>query len=201
MTTLFLDFASHKKMIALVRDGVTVAEVAIDDHAKEAETLPAIEGMLSRAGVRMDDLSRITSVAGPGGFMSLRVGLSLGNALAWSLGVPTAGVHLSDVWRARMPDGADALWLHSTKKDLLFIRGCGSLATEIPEPTLVTLAELQKDLRDSADFVGELIPEQAAALPVTMLEGVRPVSEILPALTDRLTYAQTPVLPWYGRGI
>lgn len=201
MTTLFLDFASHKKMIALVRDGTTVAETAIDDHAKEAETLPAIEGMLARAGVRMDDLARIASVTGPGGFMSLRVGLSLGNALAWSLKIPGAGVHLSEVWKARMPEGADALWLHSTKKDLLFIRGFGNLTAEIPEPTLVTLAELKEDLRDAAEFVGELIPEHASLLPVTMLEGVRPVQEILPTLTEGLPYAQTPVLPWYGRGI
>ena len=133
--------------------------------------------------------------------MSLRVGLSLANALAWSLKVPMAGVHLSDLWHARMPEESDALWLHSTKKELLFVRGFGNLAKEIPEAILVTFEELKKDIRDSADFIGELIPEHAKVLPVTMVENLRPADDVLPVILETLTYASAPLLPWYGRGI
>lgn len=201
MTTLFLDFASHRKSAALVNSGKTAGSIAIDDHAKESELIPCLEGMLKSAGVQMADLERIAATVGPGGFMSLRVGLSLANALAWSLKIPVGGIHLSDLWHARMKEEIDALWLHSTKKELLFVRGFGSLAKEINEPTLVKFDELKADIRGSADFVGELIPEHAKSLPVTMAEGLRTLEEVLPAALEKLKYGQPPLLPWYGRGI
>ncbi len=112
-----------------------------------------------------------------------------------------AGVHLSDLWHARIHQEADVLWLHSTKKELLFVRGFGALAKDIPEPVLVTFEDVKKDIRDTADFIGELIPEHAKSLPVTMTEGVKPLTDILPALLETLTYGEPPLLPWYGRGI
>lgn len=193
MTTLFLDFASHKKFAAVIRDGKTCATVAIDDHAKEAELLPTLTMMLERAGVRLDELKRIAMTTGPGGFMSLRAGLSLGNALAWSLKIPVGGVHLSDLWQARA-GRTDVLWLHSTKRELLFVRKVDS------EPELKKFEGLSAELGARA-YVGELIPEHANALSVTMASDLRSLEDVLPKLTDALSYTTPPLLPWYGRGI
>lgn len=213
--TLFLDFASHNKSIALIEGGETIAIEKVIDHTDEAALLPMIESMLKNKPIPYNlspitssdtknafkNLRRIVATTGPGGFMSLRVALSLGNTLAWSLNLPIAGIHLSDLWAARLPKNTNALWLHSTKKDALFVRGFGSLAKDIPSPTLVTLSDLVADIKDSADFVGELIEEHAQALPVSMVDGCTTLSDVLPTIVEHLTYQKPPLLPWYGRGI
>jgi len=229
MLTLFLDFASHSKSIALIDSGETIAIEKIIDHTDEAKLLPMIEEMLQNKPITHNlspipyhlfpityplspitsseptnpfhKLQRIVATTGPGGFMSLRVALSLGNTLAWSLNLPIAGIHLSDLWAARLPKNTNALWLHSTKKDALFVRGFGSLSKDIPEATLVTLSDLLLDIKDSADFVGELIEEHAKILPVSMVDSCTTLSDVLPTIVEHLTYQKPPLLPWYGRGI
>ena len=65
-------------------------------------------------------------------FMTIRVALSMANAMAYALKVPLAGMHLSDVWGARITRSGDAasprdwVWLHSTKKTHAFARGFGA---------------------------------------------------------------------------
>lgn len=209
--TLFLDFASHHKIIALAEGAKTLALEHIKDHTDEARLLPMIESMLENNKHALSDLGRIASVAGPGGFMSQRVGLSIANALAWSLKIPIAGVHLSDLWFARLssplPSGEGLgvrgiVWLHSTKKDSLFIRGFNDLAKQWPEPALISFSDLvaPSSPLQASSFVGELIPEHRSALAMKDAD-TRPLEEILPALLDTLSYGQPPVLPWYGRGI
>lgn len=195
MDTLFLDFCSHRKLFALVRDERVVSETELQDHTDEAAVLPAIEALLQKDGRTFADIGRIAAVTGPGGFMSQRVGLSVANALAWSLKIPIAGLHLSDLYAART--SGDALWIHSTKKHLFFVRGFGTLKTMWPEPTLVTLDELKTVM---CDYVGEVLPEQAAVLAVTPAKTMKDIADVLPSVIDKLVYSETPLTPWYGRG-
>ena len=196
MDTLFLDFCSHKKLLALVRDGKTVAESGLLDHTDEASVMPAIEDLMTKAGRTLGDVGRIAAVTGPGGFMSQRVGLAISNALSWSLKVPIAGVHLSDVYAARV--SGDALWIHSTKKQLLFVRGLGKLAKTWPEPITITLDELSAVKKGS--YVGEVLPEQALVLKIKPLETMKDIAAVLPSIVDNLAYDTKPLIPWYGRG-
>ncbi len=196
MDTLFLDFCSHKKLLALVRDGTTVAERELQDHTDEASVMPAIEELVTKAGRTLTDINRVAAVTGPGGFMSQRVGLAVANALAWSLKVPIGGVHLSEVYGARI--SGDALWIHSTKKQLLFVRGLGKFAKTWPEPITITLDELSA-VKKSA-YVGEVLPEQAAVLQIKPLATMNDIAAVLPSIIDNLAYDMKPLIPWYGRG-
>jgi tRNA threonylcarbamoyl adenosine modification protein YeaZ len=196
MTTLFLDFASHEKSLALVADGKTIELKKIDDHADESALLPMIEALVAKTG----KIDRIAATTGPGGFMSLRVGLSIANALAWGWNIPAAGVHLSDVWAARAKD-ASCVWTHSTKKDLLFLRGFGDFKKAWPETVLISPAELSAKITAKTPYIGELIEAQQTMLPaLERMTDVMPLEEVLPSIVNALTYEKKEVMPWYGRG-
>ncbi len=196
MLTLFLDFCSHRKIIAVVRDGDTIVEKELADHTDEATVMPAVAECVHKAGSAFTKLERIAAVTGPGGFMSQRVGLSIANALSWSLKIPIGGLHLSDLYAMRV-DG-DALWIHSTKKQLLFIRGYGKYKAMWPEPVTITLDELQKVKEGS--YVGEVLPEQAAVLHIKPLAAMKPISDVVPNVLETISYGKTALVPWYGRG-
>lgn len=225
--TLFLDFASGKQLIALVKDDRTIAVQSIDGKSESA-LIPMIEELVGQPIAKSQlpkAFDRIAAVTGPGGFMSLRVGISLANALSDGLKIPLAGIHLSDLWLARLRPsspspfsrgekgeqkkagggaGVRVVWLHSTKKEFLFIRGFGSLEKEWPEAIFLSIEALHSKLMSQnshLDYVGELIESQQASLPMLKpLTDIRPLEDVLPTIVAALAYEQKPLLPWYGRG-
>lgn len=197
MVTLFLDFASNAKHMAIV-DNMKVSVQPLLDHTDETATLPLIAKLSP-----LKEIDRIVATIGPGGFMSLRVGLSIANALSWSLKIPIAGVHLSDLWYARATNDklqtTNCFWLHSTKKAFLFVRGFGTFSKKWPEPVLMKLDDARELLPKGTSFVGELIPEQSEILGLKPFEGAEKIETILPTLLKHLSYGISPLLPWYGR--
>lgn len=71
--------------------GGVVPELASRDHIRK--TLPLIEQVLADAGLVKSDIDAIAYTAGPGLIGALLVGASIAEALAFSLGVPSIGVH------------------------------------------------------------------------------------------------------------
>ncbi|HVW66493.1 MAG TPA: tRNA (adenosine(37)-N6)-threonylcarbamoyltransferase complex dimerization subunit type 1 TsaB [Candidatus Peribacteraceae bacterium] len=217
MNTLFLDIATHTSssldgssgMIACVDDAV-VSKIAVDDRMSDTDLMPAVEKALKDAGWNYQDLTQIACVIGPGGFTSLRMGVSLANALADQLKIPSAGVHLSDLYRARVMSD-DFLWMHSTKKTELFVRGFGSLQSQWPEATLVGIDEFVSTvgawhgstaLTTGAmplHVCGELIPDHREKIPRWTALPLRPLADVLPSLLANLLYKTDLLLPWYGR--
>lgn len=58
-------------------------------HRQLAETIHLkIRDLLSKLDLKLSDLGGIVCFEGPGSFTGLRIGLSVGNALAWALQVP-----------------------------------------------------------------------------------------------------------------
>lgn len=175
-----------------------------DIHPRSTERLldetfgKALEDAMWQSG----DIERIACVTGPGGFMSIRSGAAFANALQFALDIPAAGVHLSDLAMYQSSD-EDVWWLHSTKKDLLFVRGFGRYADMQSEPEVKTLEEVKLLLHAEDGFIGELIDEHQAMLTSMGLvrSHEKPIQEILPAFLTSLTYAKQTLLPWYGRGI
>ena len=201
MKTLFLDIASHAGHIACVTDDATVALTPIDHRINDSALMPAVESTLKAAGWNYKDLTNIAVIVGPGGFTSLRMGVTLANVLADQLKIPATGIHLSDVYHARSGDGV--AWMHSTKKGALFIRTFGIKKSVRNEPTFISIEELQANSQLlQATFCGELIPEHRAVIDQLGIQeaSLRPIDEILPAFLKTQSYSSDAVLPWYGRG-
>lgn len=191
---------------------------AIDHRIGDHELVPLIEEVLQETGWTLPTLTHLTCVIGPGGFTSLRVGVSCINALSWTLKIPVAGVHLSDLYAARMAPlspaggrglGVGALWLHSTQRTALFVRGFGDFAKEWPHPTHILLEDLLHRIRlpttyslQPTPYIGELLAEHQATIEEAGLVAypLCPVTDVLPRYLSSLTYTHQVLQPWYGRG-
>ncbi len=193
VTILFLDFASNKKRFALVDEHNILKSVSVDDHADENLLLPTLQKLIEGK-----DVTHIACVTGPGGFTSLRVGVALANALSFGMKIPIAGVHLSDLYGATKTE-QDFLWLHSTRKTMVFVRGFGSWEKIWSEPTLISLEDLNTKIEKKTIVVGELISEHQEALKENAHFVDSSFDSVLPRILSQLSFANTTLLPWYGR--
>ena len=71
--------------------GGVVPELASRDHVRK--TLPLINDVLNKGGLRPKDLDGVAYTAGPGLIGALMVGALVGRSIAEALGVPALGVH------------------------------------------------------------------------------------------------------------
>ena len=187
------------------------------------QLMPVIEKVLKESDCSYKDLTNIAVVNGPGGFTSLRMAVTLANVLADQLRIPSVGIHLSDLYHARVnfesgilnlgqtenqnsefniQDSSSFLWLHSTKKTELFVRGFGSFATVWPEPILLSIDDFAEKVPSGALWAGELIADHCEVLAEKNLHpgSLTPLNEALPTFLASQKYEKTLILPWYGRG-
>lgn len=185
-------------MLACVGDDRCAAIRTFDDTVDDDELIPAVERLLADASWKYEDLTHVACVSGPGGFTSLRMAAAYANAVSGHLGIPSASVHLSDVYRHRFED-KDAVWIHSTKKHEVFIKGWGIHANAWPEPTHMRLDEAV--VAKGVVRTGELIDEHERYFDdlSTKKAVMVSVEEVLPRLLGAAVYDGDPVMPWYGR--
>lgn len=208
MRILFCDSASHEGMLACVTDDKVSALESVDHRIDDADLISRIKNMLMSVTWSYHDLTHIACVVGPGGFTSLRMSVAMTNALSHELNIPACGIHLSDVYRSRSSSGqyateaGDWLWLHSTKKNGIFIRGFGSLRKKFPKPVFVAVDDIKMVITTRMQWMGELIPEHLAIVAKTGAEKIhmRPASDVLPDFLARQYYTKQILQPWYGRG-
>lgn len=75
--------------IGLYDDSQQLAYETWEAHrALSTQLHTKIEAMLKSCGITLSDIHGIVCFAGPGSFTGLRIGLSVGNALAYAFGIP-----------------------------------------------------------------------------------------------------------------
>jgi tRNA threonylcarbamoyladenosine biosynthesis protein TsaB len=97
--TLAFDTATDVATVALVRDGDVLGERA----SRAVRVLEDVEEILGEAGLRSADVDGLVVGTGPGSYTGLRMGLITARTLAFSLGVPVAGVSTLDALAAGAP--------------------------------------------------------------------------------------------------
>lgn len=211
MRILFCDTASHEGVIACVTDDKVSALESVDRRIDDASLISQVEDLLLSAKWTYRDLTHIACVIGPGGFTSLRTAVALANAMSHELDIPACGIHLSDMYFARIPSSLyriparqeiRAAWLHSTKRSELFICGLGSLKEKFPEPQLMAVGDLKHVINAGTRWTGELIPEHREIFAGTGAEEIRPETkeDTLPIFLKAQSYKKQILRPWYGRG-
>ena len=201
---LSINLASHQGHIAICSETAVLAWNDADHRLADNEVTPLIEQTLKTAGLAYPDLTHMACVVGPGGFTSIRSGVTIANVMSHELKIPLAGIHLSDLYFNRIsaevrvpPLQGNIWWLHSTKKEQLFVRGAS-----VTEPTLMGIAELLVLLKKGDEWMGELIESQESAvkdLGVSPAE-LKPIQEVLPSFLAKQSYSAALLEPWYGRG-
>jgi tRNA threonylcarbamoyladenosine biosynthesis protein TsaB len=87
--TLALDASTYTGSVALIEGSHLLSECEVAMRGeKEERLMPAVEEVLSRAGVRPSDLGRIACGGGPGSFTSLRIAAAIGKGMAAGRGIP-----------------------------------------------------------------------------------------------------------------
>lgn len=90
---LLIDPGRDPATVALISDGVVVAERTVAEKRQLSRTLLAmIDSVLQEHQATVPGLEAIAVVRGPGPFTSLRIGLAVANALAVAAARPLVGL-------------------------------------------------------------------------------------------------------------
>lgn len=93
MIILALDTTSEFGSLALRSEGKIAAELSLHSPDGFAHLIfPAIEQLLTQAGMRLEQIDCFAAASGPGSFTGVRVGLSAVKGLAEALAKPVAGI-------------------------------------------------------------------------------------------------------------
>jgi tRNA threonylcarbamoyladenosine biosynthesis protein TsaB len=90
---LYIDTSDSEKIVVGL-DGERFETEARKE--KSQKLLPFINELLKKKGKEIKDLKEIEVNTGPGSFTGLRVGVSVANAIGWTLGIPVNGKDLKN---------------------------------------------------------------------------------------------------------
>lgn len=85
---LYIDTSNSEKIIV----GFNGEKIESDARKERVQKLLAVvSDQLKKRGKGVRDIKEVEVNSGPGSFTGLRVGISVANALGWSLGIPVNG--------------------------------------------------------------------------------------------------------------
>ena len=154
MKALAIDSAGTRLTVAAKNDDAVVASV-YDIGMKQSETLlPAIDAVVSKAGLHIDELDYTALCRGPGSFTGIRIGVTVVKALAMALNKPIVAVNTLE---------ALSFGIFSDKKKIPLIDARGERVyygvyeginnKNIVAPALLTIDELLEEFSDKGEFV------------------------------------------------
>ncbi len=89
---LYINTQDRKQVnVALKEDNKTIDELSEQNEFGSQVLLPLIEKLLKKNHMEFKDLKGVEVETGPGSFTGLRVGVSVANALGYSLGISVNG--------------------------------------------------------------------------------------------------------------
>jgi tRNA threonylcarbamoyl adenosine modification protein YeaZ len=177
---LSLDTASDWAGIALSEEGRTLAELTWHCPRRHSvELMPAVQGLLERTGVSKEQLTAVFVCTGPGGYASLRVGVSTAKGLAFALDIPLVGVGRLEVEayaHSSHPHAGPICPLHlAGRREVAWAlySGPASAWQELSPPRLSPIDDLLRLAPADALFCGEDIERLAPELAQRGVEPAR----------------------------
>ena len=111
MKVLALDTSGYASTLGVADGGRVVAELYRPGGNDSLEKLFVyIDAVLKEAGTGLAEINGIGIGLGPGSWTGMRIGVTAGKLLAYSLGVPAAGVTTLEVIAASLGPATDDLW-------------------------------------------------------------------------------------------
>ena len=93
MNVLALDTSNKAMSVAVVQDGVLLAETDLNKMRTHSEQLlPAIDNLVRLSGLTPEDLDRVAVAQGPGSYTGLRIGVTTAKTLAYTMNIELVGV-------------------------------------------------------------------------------------------------------------
>jgi tRNA threonylcarbamoyladenosine biosynthesis protein TsaB len=162
MIVLASDTSTKEAHFALLEEGTLCAEVLVNTEKKHGETiLPAIEGLLSKAGREIEEVDLFVTTVGPGSFTGIRVGVSALKGLAFALDKPLVGVSTLETLAMNVPESSIPLCpMIDAKRDEVYtalyrFNGESAVPEKTVEERAVAPAEFLKDIKGDIVFLGD----------------------------------------------
>lgn len=163
MKILAIETSAKSVSAAVVENGVPLASAYQNMGLTHSRTLmPLVDGMLSAAGLRVQDMDLLAAANGPGSFTGLRIGVSALKGLAWALEKPCCGVSTLAAMARNLAhmEGLIVCAMDARRNQVynaLFLAHDGVLTRQCPDRAigLAELAEEIKNLPEPKFVVGD----------------------------------------------
>ena len=156
MLSLAFDTATDSASCALVRDGDVLGE----RPSRAGRILHDIDAVLAGAEVEPTILEGIVVGTGPGSYTGLRMGLVTARTLAFSLGIPVAGISTLDALAAGAPGARPVI---DAKRGEVFTLMAGEYRCVRPEA--LELGECETAVGDGAVRYRDVLEGSGALVP------------------------------------
>ena len=154
---LHIDCCTEEAFVSLAENGKVLLKEFSKNQKEHASFLhPAIERLMSRAGISLSNLSAIAVVNGPGSYTGLRVGLSTAKGLCFALSLPLITISSLEVL-------AHAAMEQCQEEDALYVPMIDARRMEVFTATYsshLEIVDAPKALILSADSYGENYSEK-----------------------------------------
>lgn len=202
--TLVLNTASQQNELYLLTGQDFLQKQIWQSNRDETDKLlPAIKNLLTKAEKNWSDLERLLVITGPGGFTSLRVGVSVANALIYALNLENAGLSLFDWYLQKIDPGiTDFLLVHSATRREIFAQGSGALAKVWPQFDLLNFEQFKAQLAElkNVRYVGELVANQQELFDANLAQKIEFKNDFNPNFLNNLNWKKGGIIdPLYGR--
>jgi len=159
MTFLAFDTSGEMCVLALADEDGTVKAVSVFEGRRtlSRRLMGEMDGLLTRNGLTLPDLTAFAIGLGPGSFTGVRVGVTTAKTLAQVTGKPLVGVGTLDayaaVWRTTNADRVQILPSRRGEVYAAIYKG----EERIGEPFAASVVELDARLKPFYDAQGEFI--------------------------------------------
>lgn len=153
MKILAIETSAKSVSAAVVENGVPLASAYQNMGLTHSRTLmPLVDGMLSAAGLRVQDMDLLAAANGPGSFTGLRIGVSALKGLAWALEKPCCGVSTLAAMARNLAhmEGLIICAMDARRNQVynaLFLAHDGVLTRQCPDQA-IGLAELAEEIKN-----------------------------------------------------
>ena len=153
MKILAIETSAKSVSAAVVENGVPLASAYRNMGLTHSRTLmPLVDGMLSAAGLRVQDMDLLAAANGPGSFTGLRIGVSALKGLAWALKKPCCGVSTLAAMARNLAhmEGLIICAMDARRNQVynaLFLAHDGVLTRQCPDRA-IGLAELAEEIKN-----------------------------------------------------
>jgi tRNA threonylcarbamoyladenosine biosynthesis protein TsaB len=150
---LAIETSAKSVSAAVVENGVPLASAYQNMGLTHSRTLmPLVDGMLSAAGLRVQDMDLLAAANGPGSFTGLRIGVSALKGLAWALEKPCCGVSTLAAMARNLAhmEGLIICAMDARRNQVynaLFLAHDGVLTRQCPDRA-IGLAELAEEIKN-----------------------------------------------------
>lgn len=202
MLTLIINTASRQHELILCTETEILSHTPWTGKRDEAKTLlPKIEEILQKHSKTLKDLTHLVAVSGPGGFSSLRVGISIANALIYSLKLRSASIKLFDWWKKKLADKNNYLLVSSASGNSVFIEGMGKFEEHAASCRFTKVEELHKNIFDKqTPIYGELMEKHIEKFPHIKKENLSEKTINIPEIMKKMEWKKEGIIePYYGR--